>query len=146
MNERHPSCGLNRRGLCLLPCLLRVCLQIRFFVLDEADRLLDSEDVIMKLFKRLPKGGAGLARLQVMKTTDCGATLDCSRAVVCGSAASHGLFACSQTPHTVPRDSRADRRAVLTVDEAVTRVRVGVLWGSVENLLLLLLLLLLPRC
>lgn len=39
--------------------------QIRFFVLDEADRLLDSEDVIMKLFRRLPKGGAGLARLQV---------------------------------------------------------------------------------
>ena len=34
-------------------------------MLDEADRLLDSEDVIMKLFKRLPKAGAGLARLQV---------------------------------------------------------------------------------
>lgn len=43
----------------------RFWLQIRFFVLDEADRLLDSEDVIMKLFRRLPKGGAGLARLQV---------------------------------------------------------------------------------
>lgn len=39
--------------------------QVRFFVLDEADRLMDSEDVIMKLFRRLPKGGAGLARLQV---------------------------------------------------------------------------------
>jgi ATP-dependent RNA helicase DDX1 len=42
-----------------------MCAQIRFFVLDEADRLLDSEDVIMKIFKRLPKGGSGLARLQV---------------------------------------------------------------------------------
>jgi ATP-dependent RNA helicase DDX1 len=39
--------------------------QVRFFVLDEADRLMDNEDTIMKLFKRLPKGGAGLARLQV---------------------------------------------------------------------------------
>lgn len=40
-------------------------MQVRFFVLDEADRLMDNEDTIMKLFKRIPKGGAGLARLQV---------------------------------------------------------------------------------
>jgi superfamily II DNA/RNA helicase len=38
---------------------------VQFFVLDEADRLMDNEDAIMKLFKRLPKAGAGLARLQV---------------------------------------------------------------------------------
>lgn len=42
-----------------------LCTQVRFFVLDEADRLMDNEDTIMKLFKRMPKGGAGLARLQV---------------------------------------------------------------------------------
>eukprot|EP00879_Flechtneria_rotunda_P016993 GHRR01017789.1.p1 GENE.GHRR01017789.1~~GHRR01017789.1.p1 ORF type:complete len:516 (+),score=173.42 GHRR01017789.1:811-2358(+) len=40
--------------------------KIRFFVLDEADRLLDNEDVLLKLFKRLPKVGAGVARLQVL--------------------------------------------------------------------------------
>jgi len=49
------ACGVC---VCVLP-------QVRFFVLDEADRLMDSEDVIMKLFRRLTKGGAGLARLQV---------------------------------------------------------------------------------
>jgi hypothetical protein len=46
-------------------CLLYRSLQVQFFVLDEADRLMDKEDTIMKLFKRLPKAGAGLARLQV---------------------------------------------------------------------------------
>lgn len=41
-------------------------LQVRFFVLDETDRIVsDNKDVIMKVFNRLPKGGAGLARLQV---------------------------------------------------------------------------------
>eukprot|EP00878_Enallax_costatus_P008760 GHUV01009156.1.p1 GENE.GHUV01009156.1~~GHUV01009156.1.p1 ORF type:complete len:518 (+),score=137.30 GHUV01009156.1:119-1672(+) len=41
--------------------------KVRFFVLDETDRIVsDNKDVIMKIFKRLPKGGAGLARLQVL--------------------------------------------------------------------------------
>lgn len=41
--------------------------KVRFFVLDEADRLIaDNEDVLTRLFRRLPKGGAGLARLQVL--------------------------------------------------------------------------------
>lgn len=32
---------------------------------------MDNEDTIMKLFKRLPKGGAGLARLQVRSDSCC---------------------------------------------------------------------------
>ena len=42
--------------------------QVKFFVLDEADRLLDTgnRDAILKLFRRLPKSGAGAARLQVL--------------------------------------------------------------------------------
>ncbi|GAB4816240.1 hypothetical protein N2152v2_003286 [Parachlorella kessleri] len=41
---------------------------VKFFVLDEADRLLDTgnQEVIMKMFKRFPKAGTGLARLQVL--------------------------------------------------------------------------------
>lgn len=40
---------------------------VKFFVLDEADRLLDTgnQDTIMKLFSRFPKAGMGVARLQV---------------------------------------------------------------------------------
>lgn len=40
---------------------------VKFFVLDEADRLLDTgnQDTIMKLFGRFPKAGKGVARLQV---------------------------------------------------------------------------------
>lgn len=40
---------------------------VRFFVLDEADRLLDTGnlDTILKMFARLPKNTAGAARLQV---------------------------------------------------------------------------------
>ncbi len=40
---------------------------VKFFVLDEADRLLDTgnQDTIMKLFGRFPIAGKGLARLQV---------------------------------------------------------------------------------
>ncbi len=40
---------------------------VKFFVLDEADRLLDTGnlDTIMKLFGRFPKAGAGESRLQV---------------------------------------------------------------------------------
>jgi hypothetical protein len=34
-------------------------------VLDEADRLIDNLDVVMNIFNRLPKSGAGLDRLQV---------------------------------------------------------------------------------
>ena len=39
---------------------------IKFFVLDEADRLLDTGnlDTILKMFGRFPKGSAGTARLQ----------------------------------------------------------------------------------
>ncbi|PNW85486.1 hypothetical protein CHLRE_03g188750v5 [Chlamydomonas reinhardtii] len=41
--------------------------QIRFFVLDEADRLIaDNPDVITKLYGRLPKQGTGIHRLQVL--------------------------------------------------------------------------------
>ena len=41
---------------------------IKFFVLDEADRLLDTgnKDDILKLFRRLPKSGSGESRLQVL--------------------------------------------------------------------------------
>ena len=41
---------------------------VRFFVLDEADRLLDTGNApdIKKLFNRLPKRGKGTARLQVL--------------------------------------------------------------------------------
>ncbi|KAI7842747.1 hypothetical protein COHA_003675 [Chlorella ohadii] len=44
------------------------CDQVKFFVLDEADRLLDTgnQDVIMKMFRRFPKAGAGVSRLQVL--------------------------------------------------------------------------------
>ena len=40
---------------------------VRFFVLDEADRLVDQEGlkVVEQLFQGLPKGGAGTSRLQV---------------------------------------------------------------------------------
>ena len=40
---------------------------VKFFVLDEADRLLDTggQDVINQLWQRFPKAGSGIARLQV---------------------------------------------------------------------------------
>jgi ATP-dependent RNA helicase DDX1 len=40
---------------------------VKFFVLDEADRLLDTgnQETIMKLYSRFPKAGSGVARLQV---------------------------------------------------------------------------------
>lgn len=40
---------------------------VKFFVLDEADRLLDSgsQDLVMKLFSKLPKAATGTQRLQV---------------------------------------------------------------------------------
>ena len=40
---------------------------VKFFVLDEADRLLDTgnQPDILNLFQRMPKGAAGAARLQV---------------------------------------------------------------------------------
>ena len=41
---------------------------VRFFVLDEADALVDSgaAGAVTKLFRRCPRGGAGLSRLQVL--------------------------------------------------------------------------------
>ena len=41
---------------------------VRFFVLDEADRLLDTgnQAAILKLFERMPKSGPGFSRLQVL--------------------------------------------------------------------------------
>ena len=40
---------------------------VKFFVLDEADRLLDTGnlDVILKMFQRFPKASSGTHRLQV---------------------------------------------------------------------------------
>lgn len=42
---------------------------VKFFVLDEADRLLDSgsQELVMKLFSRLPKAATGTQRLQVFR-------------------------------------------------------------------------------
>ena len=40
---------------------------VKFFVLDEADRLLDTgtQELVMKLFSKLPKAATGTQRLQV---------------------------------------------------------------------------------
>ena len=40
---------------------------VKYFILDEADRLLDTgnQDLILNLFSRFPKAGTGAARLQV---------------------------------------------------------------------------------
>ena len=40
---------------------------VKFFVLDEADRLLDpsNQDVILKMFSKFPKAATGTQRLQV---------------------------------------------------------------------------------
>ena len=42
--------------------------KVHFFVLDEADRLLETGnyDVIMKMFNKMPKGGSGVQRLQTL--------------------------------------------------------------------------------
>lgn len=41
---------------------------VKFFVLDEADRLLDSgsQELVLKLFSKLPKAATGTQRLQVL--------------------------------------------------------------------------------
>ena len=41
---------------------------VKYFILDEADRLLDTgnQDLILNLFARFPKAGTGAARLQVI--------------------------------------------------------------------------------
>lgn len=41
---------------------------VKYFILDEADRLLDTgnQDLILNLFSRFPKAGTGTARLQVI--------------------------------------------------------------------------------
>lgn len=46
---------------------------VHFFVLDEADRLVDQDglDMVMQLYSALPKGGAGTARLQVCMIDCC---------------------------------------------------------------------------
>jgi superfamily II DNA/RNA helicase len=40
---------------------------VKYFILDEADRLLDTgnQELILDLFSRFPKAGTGAARLQV---------------------------------------------------------------------------------
>jgi hypothetical protein len=40
---------------------------VKYVVLDEADRLLDTgnQDAILKLYQRFPKAGTGISRLQV---------------------------------------------------------------------------------
>ena len=42
---------------------------VKFFVLDEADRLLDpsNQDVILKMFSKFPKAATGTQRLQVSR-------------------------------------------------------------------------------
>ena len=44
---------------------------VKYFVLDEADRLLDTgnQDLILSLFARFPKAGTGAARLQVRSSS-----------------------------------------------------------------------------
>lgn len=44
---------------------------VKFFVLDEADRLLDqgSQELVMRLFSKLPKAATGTQRLQVHAPT-----------------------------------------------------------------------------
>ena len=45
---------------------------VKYFILDEADRLLDTgnQDLILNLFSRFPKAGTGTARLQVTGRTE----------------------------------------------------------------------------
>ncbi len=54
---------------------------VKYFVLDEADRLLDNgnQDVILKLYQRFPKAGTGVSRLQVrpLSTTLGVASIGC---------------------------------------------------------------------
>ena len=63
--QRHPS---SRRVWDFVESGKLSTDQVRFFVLDEADRLLDTGnlELILKLFQRFPKGGEGLHRLQVL--------------------------------------------------------------------------------
>lgn len=56
---------------------------VKFFVLDEADRLLDkgSQDLVLKIFSKLPKAATGTQRLQVHALTvlpHCCARMLCS--------------------------------------------------------------------
>jgi hypothetical protein len=56
---------LNPCYTLFLTTYIPALLQVRFFVLDEADRLIDHLDEVMSLFKRIPKAGVGIDRLQV---------------------------------------------------------------------------------
>ncbi len=60
---------------------------VKFFVLDEADRLLDkgSQELVMKLFSKLPKAATGTQRLQVHALT-VWITLMCEDAMLLMSA------------------------------------------------------------
>ena len=60
---------------------------VKFFVLDEADRLLDkgSQDLVLKLFSKLPKAATGTQRLQVHALT-VWITLMCEDAMLLMSA------------------------------------------------------------
>lgn len=57
---------------------------VKFFVLDEADRLLDkgSQDLVMKIFSKLPKAATGTQRLQVHALDMFGITLLCEDAML----------------------------------------------------------------
>ena len=73
---------------------------VKYFILDEADRLLDTgnQDVILNLFARFPKAGTGAARLQVVM----------SRVVKCRECpANNCLQACKPNVSTEKHEAKA---------------------------------------
>ncbi len=67
---------------------------VKFLVLDEADRLLDkgSQELVLKLFSKLPKAATGTQRLQVHALTvwDHTPARGCYAVVVCWSESCPG--------------------------------------------------------